>query len=83
MLYISLKLDGSARICMARLALRHEIHVFMSDNGLPVLELRDEKFMMDLAIMFDIREHLSDLNKVLHCKVFPVHRLVSTLKSFK
>ena len=63
-------------------ALRHEIRVFMSDNGLPVLELQDEKFLMDLAFMVDITEHLSDLNKVLQGKDILVHRLVSTLKSF-
>ena len=62
--------------------LRHEIRVFMSDNGLPVLELQDEKFLMDLAFMVDITEHLSDLNKVLQGKDILVHRLVSTLKSF-
>ena len=53
----------------------------MSDNGLLVLELQDENFLMDLAFMVDITEHLSDLNKVLQGKNILVHRLVSTLKS--
>ena len=45
--------------------LRNEVCQFMNMQEIPVAELSDSRWLCDLAFMFDISKHLSELNKKL------------------
>ena len=45
--------------------LRDEIGLFMEKKGSPVEELKCLKWLLDLAFMVDITQHLNNLNKML------------------
>jgi hypothetical protein len=44
------------------LTLRPEIEMLMNEKGKVVVELGDEKWLWDLALLCDIRNHVNDLN---------------------
>ena len=43
--------------------LRNEVCQFMNMQEIPVVELSDSRWLCDLAFMFDISKHLSEINK--------------------
>ena len=45
--------------------LRNEVCQFMNMQEIPVADLSDSRWLCDLAFMFDISKHLSELNKKL------------------
>ena len=63
--------------------LREEVKQFMDMKGKPVDELRDSKWLCDLAFMVDITKHLSELNVKHQGPNQLLSALVSNVKTFE
>ena len=63
--------------------LRDEVEQFMEIKGKPVRELKDSKWLCDLALMVHITKYLSELNIKLQGPNQLLSSLLSNVKSFE
>lgn len=63
--------------------LRTEIKIFMETKGKPVTEFEDEEWVLDLAFLVDITEHLNDLNLRLQGKNQLINNMFQTITAFE
>lgn len=63
--------------------LRTEIKIFMETKGKPVAEFEDEDWILDLAFLVDVTEHLNDLNLRLQGRNQLINNMFQTITAFE